>query len=140
VFTLSLPRKGLVYLPVSRSSHSNGSTQYIAPSLRPFVPNGLQAYRHFFFSEGCACDVCAWSHLPPHCSVCTMFTRQLLPLLLPQGRSRISCRPVKMYTTNLELVFHWILYATSLARVTTLYGTTHEEWSLGVFPFVRVGR
>jgi hypothetical protein len=32
----------------------NGSMCHIAPSLRLFVPNSLQAYRHFFFSEGCA--------------------------------------------------------------------------------------
>jgi hypothetical protein len=37
---------------------NNRSTCYIAPSLR------LQAYRHFFFPEGCACDVCDWPRIP----------------------------------------------------------------------------
>jgi hypothetical protein len=31
---------------------------HIAPSLRLFVTNG------HFFSEGCACDICAWFHIP----------------------------------------------------------------------------
>jgi hypothetical protein len=48
----------------TQSLLSSGSLHHIAPSLRLFVPNSLQAYRHFFFSEGCA-----WSHNPPHGSV-----------------------------------------------------------------------
>jgi hypothetical protein len=68
------------YPPISQSLHSNGCTCYTAPSLRFFVPNGLQAYRHFFFSEGCVCDVCDRSHLPPRGSVFTAITLQLLPL------------------------------------------------------------
>jgi hypothetical protein len=43
---------------------SNGSTCYIAPTLRLFIPNNLPAYRYFLFSEGCACDVSDQSHLP----------------------------------------------------------------------------
>jgi hypothetical protein len=59
---------------------SNGSTHHIAPFLRLFIPNGLQAYHHFFSSEGCACDVHDQSRLPPPPGfVFTMFTLQLLP-------------------------------------------------------------
>jgi hypothetical protein len=43
---------------VSRSLLSNGSTRYIAPSLRLFVPSTLEAYRHFSSSASCDCDVC----------------------------------------------------------------------------------
>jgi hypothetical protein len=86
----------LVYLLNSRSLHSNGSTRYIAPSLRLFVSNGLQAYRHFF-SEGCA-----WSHLPP----CSSFFHGVysptapaapsLRPLVPSG-SLIGCQSVQVY-------------------------------------------
>jgi hypothetical protein len=56
---------------------SNGSIHYIVPSLRLF---------DFFFSEGCACDICDRSH-PPSCGlVCMVFTLQLLLLLPPKGR------------------------------------------------------
>jgi hypothetical protein len=64
-----------------------GFIRHIAPSLRLFVSNNLQAYLHFFYSAGCACDVCDHSHLPPRGSVFTVFTLQLLPLLLSYGRS-----------------------------------------------------
>jgi hypothetical protein len=43
------PETVLVYQPISRSLLSNSSTRYIAPSLRLFVPNGLQANCHFSF-------------------------------------------------------------------------------------------
>jgi hypothetical protein len=43
---------------------SNGYTRHITPSLRLFVPKSLQAYRHFFFSEGCAFSFYDRSHLP----------------------------------------------------------------------------
>jgi hypothetical protein len=49
---------------VLQSLPSNGSTCYSALSLRLFVPSSLRAYRHFFFSEDCAYDVCDWSLLP----------------------------------------------------------------------------
>jgi hypothetical protein len=48
---------------------SNGSICHIVPSLRLF---------DFFFSEGCACDICDRSDLPPRGLVCTVFTLQLL--------------------------------------------------------------
>jgi hypothetical protein len=54
----------VVFLLISRSLPSNGSTCHIDPSLRLFVPNDLQAYRYFFFSWGCACDVCDRPRLP----------------------------------------------------------------------------
>jgi hypothetical protein len=43
---------------------------HIAPFLRFFVPNSLQANRHFFFSEECACNVCDWSLLAPEWALC----------------------------------------------------------------------
>jgi hypothetical protein len=49
---------------VSQSLPSNRPIHHIAPSLRLFVPESLQVYRHFFFSEGCVCEVCDLSHLP----------------------------------------------------------------------------
>jgi hypothetical protein len=39
-------------------------SRHIAPSLRLFIPNDLQAYCNLFFSEGCACNVCDRFHLP----------------------------------------------------------------------------
>jgi hypothetical protein len=66
------------------SLHRNGCTRYIAPSLRLFVTNGLQAYCHFVFSEGCASDISDRSHLSPCGSVYRVFTLQLL--LLPFHR------------------------------------------------------
>jgi hypothetical protein len=68
VFTYLLPGNGRLLI---RLFHSNGCTRYIAPSLRLFVPNGLQAY-HYVFSQGCACDFCDRSHLP---SVGSVFPR-----------------------------------------------------------------
>jgi hypothetical protein len=73
----------LVYPSISRSPHSNSCTCYIVPSLKLFILNGLQSYRHFFFSKSCACDDSAWSHLPscglvcmwcllPNCCHCTV--------------------------------------------------------------------
>jgi hypothetical protein len=47
----------------TESLPSNEYTRHIAPFLRLFVPNGLQAYRHFFFSGGCTCDICDRSRL-----------------------------------------------------------------------------
>jgi hypothetical protein len=29
-----------------------------------YIAMGVQVYCHFFFSKGCACDVCDWSRLP----------------------------------------------------------------------------
>jgi hypothetical protein len=67
---------------VLRSLPSNGFICYIASSLSLFVLNSLQAYRHFFFSKGCVCDVCdgltfrpmarfAWCLLS-NCSCCSL--------------------------------------------------------------------
>jgi hypothetical protein len=57
---------------------------HIALSLRPFVPTGLQVYRHFSFSEGYACYVCDPSHLSSRDSgFPPVFTLQ--PLLLLQA-------------------------------------------------------
>jgi hypothetical protein len=73
----------VVYLLISWSLPSNGSTYHIASALRLFVLDSLQAYRHFFFSEGCACDVCDRLHLPSRGSVLTLITLQPLPLIHP---------------------------------------------------------
>jgi hypothetical protein len=54
----------VVYFLIWWSLLSNRSTCHTAPSLRLFIPNILQAYRHFFFSKGCACDVCNQPSLP----------------------------------------------------------------------------
>jgi hypothetical protein len=67
----------LVYPSISRSLHSNGTTCYIASSIRLFILNGLQEYRHFFLSEGCTCNICAWSYVPTQGLVCPVFTLQL---------------------------------------------------------------
>jgi hypothetical protein len=39
--------------------------------------------------------------------------------------------PVHVYTMNLDLAFRWTLYTTSFIRVTTLYGPSYKDWSLG---------
>jgi hypothetical protein len=54
----------VVWLLISQSLTSNGSTCDIAPSIRLLVPNSLQVYRHFSFPEGCARNVCDWPRLP----------------------------------------------------------------------------
>jgi hypothetical protein len=71
------------YLFVLRSFPSDGSTCDIAPSLRVFVMNSLQAYRHLFFSESCACDVVhvIGQVFLPCSSFLKVITLQLLPLL-----------------------------------------------------------
>jgi hypothetical protein len=57
---------------------SNGSTCYVAPSLRLVTPKSLPAYRHFFFSQG------LWPVSPSSRGlVFTMTSLQLLPLLPP---------------------------------------------------------
>jgi hypothetical protein len=43
---------------------SNRYICHIASSLSLCIPNSLEPYRHFFFSEGGACDICDWSWLP----------------------------------------------------------------------------
>jgi hypothetical protein len=91
-----------LYLSILRSLPSNRSLHHIAPSLRLFIPSSLQVYRHFFFSEGSACDICAWSHLPLCGSVfhgvyspttpAASFSR---PLIL--SSSLIGCQWVQVY-------------------------------------------
>jgi hypothetical protein len=110
-----LPRK-----PFTKPLPSNVRLQYsslqascqIAPSLRLFVVNGLQAYHHFFFSEGCACNVCAWFHHPSHGSVFPWSLTSLLSnccrcYLLKTARpksSLIGCQSVQVYHHHLPLV------------------------------------
>jgi hypothetical protein len=96
----------VVSLSVSRSLSSNGYTRYIAPTLWAFVPNSLQAYRHFFFSKGCACDVCDWSQLPSPWLIShgdyspTAPTAPSLRLLVPSG-SLIGCQSLQVYHHHL---------------------------------------
>jgi hypothetical protein len=79
---------------VSRSLPSNGSMWHIAPSLRLFVPNSLQVYHHFFFSEGCVCDVCDRSCLPSLWLGSCMIALQLLPpACLEQFRDKMWAGP-----------------------------------------------
>jgi hypothetical protein len=54
----------VVYLLISRSLPSNGSTCHVAPFLRLVVSISIHAQRHLFFSEGCACDVCDLPRIP----------------------------------------------------------------------------
>jgi hypothetical protein len=89
-------------LYVSRLLCSNGSTRYIAPSLRLFVLNSLPAYCHFFSSEGCTCDVCDWSCFPSvwhsshrDYSPTAPTAPSLRPLIL--GGFLIRCQLVQVY-------------------------------------------
>jgi hypothetical protein len=89
-------------LIVSWSLPSNGSTCHIAPTLRLFVPNSLQAYRHFFFSEGCPCDVCDRPRFPfpwlgSHGDYSP--TAPIAPFLKPfaLSGSPIRCKLVQVY-------------------------------------------
>jgi hypothetical protein len=72
------------------------------PSLRPFVPNSLQACRHYFFSDSCVCDVCDRSHLLPCCSAFRGVYSPTAPVapslrpLVPSG-SIIGCQSVQVY-------------------------------------------
>jgi hypothetical protein len=75
---------------------------HIAPSLKLFILNGPQPYRHFFYSEGCA-----WFHLPSqgsvfprcllsnhsHCSLLKAAHPKRLPDKVPvcPGLSQSSC-------------------------------------------------
>jgi hypothetical protein len=104
---------GIVSLFVSWSLPSNGSIHYNAPSLRLFTPNSLLVYHPFFFSEGCACDICDWSHVSPpwlgsdsDCSPPAPVAPSLRPLGL-SGASWSRCT-----TIILDLGFLWILYTT----------------------------
>jgi hypothetical protein len=84
----------VVSLFVSLSLPSNRSVHHIAPYLRLFVL--------FFFSEGCACDVCDRSHLPSpwlgsHGDYPpTAPVAHSLRLLVP-SRSMIRCQSVQAY-------------------------------------------
>jgi hypothetical protein len=91
----------VVWLLILRSLPSNGSCRN-APSLRIFVPNSLQAYYHFFYSEGCACDVCDRPRLPSpwlgsHGDESS--TPPAAPSLRPlvPSRSLMRCEPVQVY-------------------------------------------
>jgi hypothetical protein len=105
-----LPRSGCCFIFVSRLLPSNGPTCYIAPSLRLFVPNSPQAYHLSFFSEGCACDVCGWSHISPlwlssHGDYSsTAPTARTLRLLIPSG-SLIGCQSVQVFPHHASLPF-----------------------------------
>jgi hypothetical protein len=119
---------------------SNRSTCHIPPSLRLFIPNSLQIYRYFLFSKGCACDICDWSQLPSLWLISqgdyspTAPTAPSLRLLVPW------CELVQASYHHLRSGVPLDLVYTSFIRVTTLYETSHMDWSLGDFPFVWVGR
>jgi hypothetical protein len=97
-----LPSNGLCLVVFSWSLPSNGSTCHIFPSFRLLVLNSPQVYCYFFFSKGCACDICVWPHLPflwlgrcgDYCP--TTPTAPSLRLLVASG-SLIRCEPVQVY-------------------------------------------
>jgi hypothetical protein len=75
---------------------SNGSTCYIAPSLRLFFPNSLQVHRYSFPTAVFVTSVVSLAFLPCG-SVLAMITVQLLPLLTPLGLFLIRCEPIHVY-------------------------------------------
>jgi hypothetical protein len=87
-----------------QSLPSNGSTCYTVPSFRLFVPNSLQAYRHFFFSEGCACDNCNQPRLPSLWLSSHGDYSPTAPSLRPLVLSSflIRCKPVQVYHHQLR--------------------------------------
>jgi hypothetical protein len=119
MFTKPLPRN------VSWSLHSNSSTRYIAPSFRLFVPNGLQAYHHFFFSKGCASDVCVCYHLPsPWLSSHGDYSPTALAdsTLRPLNPSDflIGCQSVQVYSYHLS--FHIMIHKMQTIKFLLLVG------------------
>jgi hypothetical protein len=103
---------------------SNGSVCDVAPSLRLFIPNSLRAYCHFFFSKGCACDVCDRSCLPSlwltshgDYSPVAPAVPSLRPLL-PSG-SLVRCGPGQMYHHQLQSVVLLLMSILSFWRETT---------------------
>jgi hypothetical protein len=94
-----LPNSRVLSLFVSRSLASNEPALYTAPSLRLFVTYSLQVYRHFFFSKGCACDVCDQSHLSPSwlgSHIDHSPTTPYLRLFIPSS-SLIRCQSIQGY-------------------------------------------
>jgi hypothetical protein len=86
---------------------------HIASPLSLFIPNVLQAYHHFFFSEGCACNVCDRSHLPScgsvflrcllsHCSLLKATHLERVPDRVPvdPGVSPSSCFSSRWWGQN----------------------------------------
>jgi hypothetical protein len=91
---------------------SNSSASHTASSLRLFVPNSLQSYCHFFFSEGCACDACDRPGLPSlwlgfHGDYSpTAPTANFLRPLVPSD-SLIRCQSVQVYHQYPSFPFGW---------------------------------
>jgi hypothetical protein len=90
---------------------SNGSPCHIAPPLRLFVPKSLQVNSHFFFSEGCAYNVCDQSCLPSLWLIShsdhspTALTAPALRPLIQRGSLK-RCEPVQVYHHHHHL-FRW---------------------------------
>jgi hypothetical protein len=115
-----------------------------AASLRLLVPSSLQAYNHFFFPEGCNCDVCDRHRLPSpwrgsqgDYSPTVPAAPSLRPLV-PSG-SLIRYQPVQLYHHHLSTKVRSILYTTTFIWMTTLYGPTNKNWRWDNFHFVGVG-
>jgi hypothetical protein len=95
---------------------------YIVPYLRLFVPNSLQAYRYFFFSEGCACDLCDQSRLPSlwlgfHGDYSpTASTAPSLRPLIPSS-SQMMCKLVQVYHYQPRSRVPWWLVLAEVPRV-----------------------
>jgi hypothetical protein len=106
----------------TESLPSNGYTRHIAPSLRIFIPNSLQAYRHFFFSEGCACDVCVigLTFLP----VARMFAVFTLPTApaAPSLRPLVPSGSLLRYH-SVQVYHHHPVFPTGGAKLPIVAGT-----------------
>jgi hypothetical protein len=90
-------------LRVYKTLPSNGSTCYTAPSLRLFVLKSLQAYCHFFFSEGWACDVCERPRLP---SPWLSSHGDYSPIALPAPSLRLLVLSGSLTRCELVQVYH----------------------------------
>jgi hypothetical protein len=122
VFTGTLPSNGCLSIAervcyrnvFTNPSPSNGCTCHVAPSLRLFIPNNLQTYRHSFSSKGCACKFCDRSHLPFRVSAFRSVYSPIAPVapslrpLDPCG-SLIRCQSVQVYDHHpvFFIFFEW---------------------------------
>jgi hypothetical protein len=77
------------YLP------SNGSTCYIASLLRQFIPNSLQAYRHFFFSEGSPFETFCFVSVRPDPSTLPVSSSKTQTVLQPNDRAQDPALPIR---------------------------------------------
>jgi hypothetical protein len=104
---------------ISWSLSSNGSTCYIAASLRIFVPNNLQAYSHVLFSKCCACNVWLASPSFPvpqfsqwllsnysHCSILKATHTEWFPNKLQAGLGVTDVPSTSVYSSAWSCIPH----------------------------------